>query len=189
MLISPAVVLCLLPTKLLLNIVNKEFYRSGRALLVNVTPIKHISNLMFVWPLLYSPLKVLYLSVLGNKSPKFIDSVRLMEGCAAQYGHTQGQRRSEAVNHPAAYVCESVCVCVCVCVCALHAELVNNQPTQDQTGPQSNQCGFNVHCPHVCVCLCERAGELHHWINPQGEEVDRIMTRPLFSSALLSLSL
>lgn len=132
---------------------------------------------MFVWPLLYSPLKVLYLSVLGNKSPKSIDSVRLIEGCAGQYGHTQGQRRSEAVNHPAAYVCE--------CVRALYAELVNNRPTQDQTGPQSNQCGFNVHCPRVCVCLCECAGELDHWINPQGEEVDRIMTR---SSVFISLS-
>lgn len=154
MLTSPTVGLCPIPTKLLLNIVNKEFYRSGRALLVNVTPIKYISNLMFVWPLLYSPLKVLYLSVLGNKSPKSIDSVRLIEGCAGQYGHTQGQRRGEAVNHPAA--------CVCECVRALYAELVNNRPTQDQTGPQSNQCGFNVHCPRVCVCLCECAGELDH---------------------------
>lgn len=46
-----------------LNIKNKEFYKSGKATLVKVTPIKHINDLIFLPPLVYSSLKVFYLSV------------------------------------------------------------------------------------------------------------------------------
>lgn len=97
-----------------------------------------------------------------------------MEGCAAQCGRAQGQVWSQAVNKRAAGR-------------VLYAELVNNEPTQERTGPQSNQCGFNVYRPLcargcVSVCGCVQA-ELHHRINPEGKEVDRILTCPQFSSA------
>lgn len=99
-----------------------------------------------------------------------------MEGCAAQCGRTQGQVWSQAVNQRAAGR-------------VLYTELVNNEPTQEQTGPLSNQCGFNVYRPLcargcLCVCGCVQA-ELHRRINPEGKELDRIMTCPQFSSAFL----
>lgn len=119
---------------------NKEFYRSGKAMFVKVTPIKHISVLVFIWLLVYSSPKALYSSVLQNNSPKLSDWVWLMEGCVVQCGHTQGQRWSQAVNHRAVKR-------------VLYTELVNNKPTQEQTGPQSNQCRFNVYRP-LCACVC-----------------------------------
>lgn len=86
-------------------------------------------------------------------------------------GSTQGRCWSRAVNR--------------------RAELVNNKATQEQTGPQSNQCRFNIHCPlPACGCGCRcgcahehaRARVCDQWINQRWKEVDRIMTRPLFSS-------
>lgn len=89
-----------------------------------------------------------------------------------QHGHTLGQCWSLAVNQRATTRAPST-------------ELVNNETTQEQTGPQSNQCRFNVYCPSVCG----QATSLHHWINPQGKEADRMMACSPFSSASLSLSL
>lgn len=85
-------------------------------------------------------------------------------------GHTQGRCRSQAVKR--------------------RGKLVNNKPTQERTGPQSNQCRFNIYCPPVRVCVCVPElcvwgeAELDQRINPRWKEVDRIMTRPPFSSAL-----
>lgn len=75
--------------------------------------------------------------------------------CCANVDTLKGNAGVRAVNHQAA-------------ARVLYTELVNNKPTQEQTGAQSNQCRFNVYWP-LCVCVRARVGKLDHRINPQGK--------------------
>ena len=125
-----------------------------------------------------------------HESPEFTDSIRRIEGSIMW---TRSRAMLE-LGFKQGCVCVFVCVCVCVFVVGtdgLWTELVNNKPTQDQTGPQSNQwkvqrllppCASVWEC--VCVCVCAEAP--YPWINPQGGR-NRSNNDP--SSVFISLSL